>query len=170
MIMAGVVILTHAFIFDCFYYWFHRAQHQWDWLWRFHRVHHSINPMNAVNAYTHITEELLKVPTVVLPLMLIINIDMPRVIILSGFMTAANFFTHSNTDIDIGPLRWFFNDNRTHRLHHSTHQHNFAAITPLLDRLFGTYREPAEDEWPEVGLVDTPPPASMKEWLLMPFK
>src|SRR5262245_51560303 len=29
------------FVFDFFYYWFHRFQHMWSWLWQEHRLHHS---------------------------------------------------------------------------------------------------------------------------------
>ena len=42
-----------AFIYDFFYYWFHRLQHKNRMAWRVHAVHHSIEELNAFNDYHH---------------------------------------------------------------------------------------------------------------------
>lgn len=38
---ALVSFVIYLLVFDFIGYWVHRAQHQWDWWWRLHAVHHS---------------------------------------------------------------------------------------------------------------------------------
>lgn len=38
---ALVSFAIYLLVFDFIGYWVHRAQHQWDWWWRLHAVHHS---------------------------------------------------------------------------------------------------------------------------------
>jgi hypothetical protein len=37
--------VIYLLVFDFIGYWVHRAQHQWDWWWRLHAVHHSQRQM-----------------------------------------------------------------------------------------------------------------------------
>ena len=53
-----VAALGIAMVGNFFYYWMHRAQHRFGWLWRFHKVHHSITEMSATNSYHHVAEDL----------------------------------------------------------------------------------------------------------------
>ena len=62
-----VVPFAGLFIFDFFYYCFHRAQHTITVLWRLHSTHHSIEELNAFNCYHHIFEQLLRVPLITIP-------------------------------------------------------------------------------------------------------
>jgi len=62
-----VVPFAGLFIFDFFYYCFHRAQHTITALWRLHSTHHSIEELNAFNCYHHIFEQLLRVPLITIP-------------------------------------------------------------------------------------------------------
>lgn len=43
--LAFLLLLT----FDFFYYWFHRAQHEWPWLWQVHKLHHSDRALNVTS-------------------------------------------------------------------------------------------------------------------------
>jgi len=81
-----------------------------------------------------------------LPLLLL-DID-AKVLFLSGVFTLGmGYFNHSNLDIDIGPLGYFFNNPRMHLWHH-THPEsgptlcNFALNLSLWDWLFGTAYQP----------------------------
>ena len=42
---ALVSFVIYLLVFDFIGYWVHRAQHQWDWWWRLHAVHHSQRQM-----------------------------------------------------------------------------------------------------------------------------
>ncbi|HTX48480.1 MAG TPA: sterol desaturase family protein, partial [Caulobacteraceae bacterium] len=72
---ASLVIapIVGAVIGDFFFYWGHRAEHAF--FWRFHRVHHSIGELNAVNSYHHASEELFRTVLMVLPNALLFSPD-----------------------------------------------------------------------------------------------
>ena len=167
-------ILLPILLFDGLYYGFHRAQHRFAVLWRFHRVHHSIVSLNCVNSYHHALEEVMRFPFIALPLALLINIDAPRLFLLSAAAAGWSQYIHSDTAVHLGRWHTVFADNAYHRIHHSVidrHFHrNFAAFFSLWDRLFGTYQAPERGPLPPVGLVGTPPPASVREYLLAPLR
>jgi sterol desaturase/sphingolipid hydroxylase (fatty acid hydroxylase superfamily) len=158
-----------------FYYWLHRAQHRFAWMWRFHRVHHSITEMSATNGYHHIAEDLFQFTAVTVPMAFLLGVATGPVpwIVLTIASTHA-YFIHSSANINIGPFRYILGDNRYHRIHHSLEERhfdrNFATLTPLWDLMFGTAHFPRADEWPKVGLSDTSEPKTMRDYLLMPFR
>jgi sterol desaturase/sphingolipid hydroxylase (fatty acid hydroxylase superfamily) len=49
----GVVV--GVLVYEFFHYWYHRAAHQWSWLWRAsHQLHHSAESLDAFGAnYLH---------------------------------------------------------------------------------------------------------------------
>ena len=158
-----------------FYYWLHRAQHKFPWLWRFHRVHHSITEMSATNGYHHFAEELFQFTAVTVPMAFLLGVATgPVPWIVLTIASTHGYFIHSSANINIGPFRYILGDNRFHRLHHSLEEkhfdRNFATLTPLWDVLFGTAYFPRAGEWPKVGLSDFPEPKTMREYLLMPFR
>lgn len=168
-----VLILCHLAILDLTQYWIHRAQHTWPILWRFHKLHHALNPMNAMHAYSHVAGHIFYLAGV-LPVVMLVVIDVPEIFMLSAFFIGLNAINHSDTTVNLGPLRAVFTDSLTHRIHHSIDPKdfncNYGGMTVMWDRLFGTYRKPIDGEWPQVGLVDTPPATTLKEYFLMPFK
>ena len=164
-----------AVIADFFYYWTHRAQHTFAWLWRFHRVHHSVTEMSAINSYHHVTEDFFQYVGVTLPLAFLLGVAAgPVPWLLIVLFNTHTYFTHSSTRINIGPLRYVFTDNRLHRIHHSRElrhmNRNFGTTTPLWDVLFGTAYFPRADEWPQVGLVDVQEPQTLRDYLMLPFR
>ena len=57
------------FVYDFFYYWFHRLQHGSPFLWAQHKLHHSEVSLNATTALRHHwLEDLLRVFFIVLPM------------------------------------------------------------------------------------------------------
>jgi sterol desaturase/sphingolipid hydroxylase (fatty acid hydroxylase superfamily) len=74
-----VVPFAGLFIFDLFYYCFHRAQHTITVLWRLHSTHHSIEELNAFNCYHHIFEQLLRVPLIAIPMAVLVSVSVPQV-------------------------------------------------------------------------------------------
>lgn len=160
---------------DFFYYWMHRAQHTFGWMWRFHRVHHSITEMSALNSYHHVAEDLFQYVAVTLPLTFLLGVSAgPVPWMLVVVVGTHAYFIHSSANFNIGPLRYVLMDNRLHRIHHSLEarhmNHNFATRTPIWDMLFGTVYFPRRNEWPAVGLDDTEEPRTIKDYLLMPFR
>lgn len=170
-----IAVVGIAMAGNFFYYWLHRAQHRFGWLWRFHSVHHSITEMSATASYHHVAEDLFQFAAVTLPMSVLLGVASGPVpwivIVLAGTHT---YFIHSSARFSLGPLGYVICDNRYHRLHHSRdpehRNRNFGTTTPIWDMLFGTARFPKKGEWPAVGLDDTPEPRTVREYLLLPFR
>jgi sterol desaturase/sphingolipid hydroxylase (fatty acid hydroxylase superfamily) len=164
-------ILGFAWL-DFFFYWSHRAQHRFFWRW--HKVHHSVRNLSAINSYHHWSDPLFTAFLFAPPAALIDIGFAPSVGMLSILFSAQPLFLHSSTTLHFGPLGKAFVDNRFHRIHHSLEAHhldrNFGAMTTLWDRLFGTAYFPAKDEWPAVGVAGLDEPRSIREWSAIPFK
>jgi sterol desaturase/sphingolipid hydroxylase (fatty acid hydroxylase superfamily) len=160
---------------DLFFYWFHRAEHTFGFLWRFHQVHHSIREMSAWNSNFHVIEELLRTLCVALPMAFLFEFKNPAHIwaMVGIFQLIQGTFEHANTRISFGPLRYAFADNRFHRIHHSIESHhynlNFGAYVPFWDILFRTAYFPKKNEWPDVGLDYAEEPKRLRDYLMMPF-
>lgn len=166
------LIVLALLIFDFFYYWFHRMQHTVSFFWEFHKTHHSIVNLNSIVSYHHLSEELFRIPFIILPLAILIKIDTPQIALLSSFYAAYGQFIHMNSKISLGSLRLFFADNYYHRIHHSIEPHhydkNFAAFFPIWDILFKTICLPVHNEFPKVGLTSESQPKTIKEYLFHP--
>ena len=172
--VVALGILLPVFVFDLFYYWFHRAQHYFAGLWRFHRVHHSIVNLNCLNSYHHTSEEILRFPFIAIPLAFLLTVDVPQLVLLSAFVAVWGQYIHSDTRVHLGQLHSVFVDNAYHRIHHSTQgQHfnkNFAAFFSVWDKLFGTYQKPERGGLPAVGFAGVRPPRTVSDYLFMPFQ
>ncbi|HEV7287459.1 sterol desaturase family protein [Sphingomonas sp.] len=168
-IAAGVLA---ALVHDFFFYWYHRVQHRW--LWRWHAVHHSVRDLSAVNSYHHLSEGLLSLVLLQLPLTLMISEIGPTLPLVTAILWCHIVWIHSPTRVTLGPLRWVLVDNRFHRIHHSLEERhfdkNFGAFTTLWDRIFGTCHMPCPDEWPDVGLADVAQPMGLADWLNLPAR
>jgi len=164
------------FLIDLIQWCIHNLLHRVPFLWEFHKTHHSIEEMDWIGQMRfHWMEWLVYKFLLFFPFTLL-DVD-PRVVLWSGLLTLAiGFFNHSNIDIDIGPLRYFFNNPRMHIWHH-THPEcgpslcNFGLNLSLWDWLFGTAYQP-EGKFPErIGLAEEDRfPDSLAEQLIYPIR
>lgn len=167
--------LAATLLGDFFYYWFHRAQHNWNFLWAFHSEHHAIREMTAWNSAHHVTEEILRVPFILIPMSLLVHLDPgfapPIIWLLLGFHGQ---YVHSNARIHFGPVRYVIADNRFHRIHHSLEQKhynkNFGSFSSVWDSLFGTAHFPKRDEWPDTGIDEHDEAKTVGQYLFRPFR
>lgn len=169
------LLITGALVFDFFYYWFHRLQHRWSWLWAFHATHHSIRNMNGLACYHHPLEDLIRLPFIFIPMAVLIEVPPSDFVLGSLLVGALAWFSHMRSWVNLGAARHFVIDNHYHRVHHSVearhHNRNFAGIFPLWDRLFGTqYMPPPSAHRLPVGLDDQDAPATMTAYLMQPFR
>lgn len=125
-------------------YWFHRAEHALEPLWRgLHQLHHAPQRVDLAGfAYTHPLEMLATALLSALLSTLVLGLD-PRAAALVGYTYAlASMVPHLN----VTTPRWlsiFFQRPEAHGLHHERgiHDRNFSDL-PLWDRVFGTYSNP----------------------------
>jgi len=134
-------------------YWVHRLQHEHDWLWRFHAVHHSAPRLYWLNASRfHFIDILMNyVPSV---LLLVAMGASPAAIALLGLAsTVHSIFQHANLQLQLGWLNWIFSMAELHRWHHSPvvreANSNYGQQLILWDIVFGTRFLPQDREPPE---------------------
>ena len=145
------------FVFDFFYYWFHRLQHEWTWLWPQHKLHHSDHSVNVTTGNRHHwLEEIIRVVLIIVPMSLLFNIKAPTLMLITFWMTFWGYFIHMNLRLKLGPLTPVIGGPQLHRIHHSVLPHhknkNYAAFFPIYDIVFGSYCPPEKNEFPKTGL------------------
>lgn len=171
----GIELLARALLAlmlgDLVVYWFHRACHHFDWLWRFHRVHHTTTELDWLAAHReHPLDGLLTALCVNLP-GIALGLPFEAIGGLVAFRSVWAIFIHSNVRLPLGPLRYVLGAPEIHRHHHACAPrtaHNFANLAPWLDLTFGTFHLPAHTDYP-LG-VDEPAPRGYVALLLSPFR
>lgn len=131
---------------DFLIYWGHRAQHNLNSLWRFHRVHHTAEHVDYLAAYReHPLDNIYTRGLETLPAVLL-GLDLN---LIAGFITFRGLwalFIHSNVTIRLGFLEVLLGSPHLHHWHHELNGRglcNYANLSPLMDVLFGTYYSPA---------------------------
>jgi sterol desaturase/sphingolipid hydroxylase (fatty acid hydroxylase superfamily) len=156
---------------DLLVYGFHRACHRFDWLWRFHAVHHSAQHLDWLAAHReHPLDGLGTQLCQNLPL-LVIGLRLDILAPLIVFRGAWGIFIHSNVRLPLGPLGLLFGAPELHHWHHARLErtrHNFANLAPWLDVLFGTYHRPDGEEDYALG-IEGPWPRGYIAQLAHPF-
>lgn len=165
-VFAGI---SAAVLADLFYYWAHRLQHAVPLLWRLHATHHSVRELSAATSYHHVLEHAMKAILYGVPIAFVTP-DPYALPVVGGLISILGYYLHSPTQLNFGPLNRLIVDNRFHRIHHSRDpahfDKNFGVVTPVWDILFGTAYFPKPGEWPETGLADWPPPATVWTYLV----
>lgn len=177
--------LLYLLAFDLLSYWIHRGQHQFEWWWRLHALHHSQRQMTMwSDNRNHLLDDLV-VDVIVVLVARFIGIapgQFVAVVVLSQLMESLQ---HANVRLWFGPvLERVVVSPRFHRLHHSIgigHEshgkgtlggHNFAVLLPVWDVIFGTadFRlryDPTgiRDQLPEEGARDYGRGFWAQQWL-----
>jgi sterol desaturase/sphingolipid hydroxylase (fatty acid hydroxylase superfamily) len=154
--------LTAFLVNDIGAYWGHRATHKIPFLWQFHAVHHSAEHLDwLVNTRAHPFDMVFTRMCGLVPVYLLGlagatggGLD-PTVAAVLVFGTIWSFFIHSNIRLRLGPLEWLISSPAFHHWHHTNDEHrdhNFAAIFPFYDWLFGTAWLPKK--WPPTYGID----------------
>jgi len=173
-VTAFLLAFVPILVFDFFYYWFHRLQHQWDWLWEIHQLHHSEPALNVTTNFRHHwLEEFFRSFFILLPMNWVLGLGPATSAVAALFIGQWSSFFHANIRLGLGPLTSVITGPQYHRIHHSIEarhfRRNYAAFFPMWDWVFGTYFRPAKGEWPEVGLEGTSGVLKLREVLLSPF-
>ncbi|MCP4438099.1 MAG: sterol desaturase family protein [Aureispira sp.] len=146
-------VLEILLVSDFLVYWGHRLQHKFDFLWSFHKVHHSAEHLDWLAAHReHPLDALYTTGIVNLPAF-IIGFPLETIagiIVFRGFWA---IYIHSNIHVPIAPLHLILGSPRLHRWHHSKDRTstNFSNLFPILDIIFGTYKPP-NTEPKELGI------------------
>ncbi|MEP2772236.1 MAG: sterol desaturase family protein [Fulvivirga sp.] len=138
--------LLLGFVVRDFVQWnIHRLLHRSDFLWEFHKVHHSVEQMGfAAHLRYHWMENVVYRSLEYLPLALI-GIGLRDFFIIHVFTLAVGHFNHSNFKLNLGPLKYIFNNPQMHIWHHAhdlpkerRYGVNFGLTLSVWDYLWGT--------------------------------
>lgn len=154
-----VVFLLYLLMFDFCYYWLHRAQHSWRWLWRYHATHHSDPNVSALTTSRHHwLEEVFRFVPILLPLSIVFGSlgSLPLwALVVPGLY---GIFIHWNCPFPMRFIRKLIVTPWFHRVHHSIdpahRDKNFAVFFPFWDIIFGTASFPLVSVYPDTG-IDT---------------
>jgi sterol desaturase/sphingolipid hydroxylase (fatty acid hydroxylase superfamily) len=155
---------------DVVVYFGHRWQHASDFLWRFHRVHHTAETLDWVAAHREhpldglFTQTLVNIPAILL------GLPIEAVLGLVVFRSLWAILIHANVRLPLGPLALLVGSPQLHHWHHAKGRDvgNYANLAPWLDVVFGTYCLPRTPP-PAVGLSE-PAPRGYLGLLLAPFR
>jgi sterol desaturase/sphingolipid hydroxylase (fatty acid hydroxylase superfamily) len=165
LILLLPLVFVPILIYDFFFYWYHRAQHNWQWFWQVHKLHHTDEALNVTTTFrNHWTEEIFRSIAIVAPMGLLFNITPAEGGCLSVLLGQWGNFIHANLRIPLGWLGLVICGPQYHRIHHSIESShwnkNFAAFFPIWDIVFGTAHIPNQGEWTKTGVLgenSTPP-------------
>jgi lathosterol oxidase len=167
------LVLIYA-LTDLAQYWVHRAFHRVPLLWRFHKVHHSVERMDwLAGSRLHIVDVLATRSLSLVP-MVLLGFSSQAVNLYLPLLALQSVFIHCNLQFEFRALQKITATPKFHHWHHTRGpQHldrNFAVSLPLWDLLFGTFHSPP-GEWPgDYGLIRERIPEGYWAHLLAPFR
>ena len=114
-------VLLALFVSEFIWYWLHRAEHRWQWIWRVtgHGSHHAFHNLGAINAGANHPLEILlvlSIPSAIVELLFGAGAAIAGSYLL--LLTLA-FVAHSNLNLNSRVIGWLFTTNRYHIHHHS---------------------------------------------------
>ncbi len=151
--------LVSLFLVRDFIHWLgHQLLHRVSWLWEFHKVHHSVRQMGfAAHLRYHWMENVVYSSIEYIPLAMI-GFGISDFFIVHVFSLAVGHFNHSNWKLELGPLKYLFNNPQMHIWHHARdlpedrpYGMNFGLTLSLWDYLFGTACIPKDGRDVELG-------------------
>ncbi|APY12309.1 sterol desaturase [Seonamhaeicola sp. S2-3] len=155
-------LLIFFLILD-FVQWFtHVMLHRFEFLWRFHKVHHSVKEMGfAAHLRYHWMENVLYKPLKVFAVMLIGGFEPQQAFIIHFVAISIGHLNHANIKLTYGPLKYIFNNPVMHLYHHAytlpkSHKHgvNFGISLSLWDYIFKTNYVPENSGKIKLGYSD----------------
>ncbi|TYA71974.1 sterol desaturase family protein [Seonamhaeicola marinus] len=168
------------FLLQDFVQWFtHVLLHRYEFLWRFHKVHHSVKEMGfAAHLRYHWMENIFYKPLKLLVVMFLGGFEPQQAFIVHFVSIAIGHLNHANVKLTYGPLKYIFNNPVMHLYHHAytlpkSHKHgvNFGISLSLWDYIFKTNYIPESSGTIELGYQgDTKMPKNFFAQLLYGFK
>lgn len=150
--------LLLLFIIADFIQWnVHRMLHRYNWMWNFHKVHHSVKEMGfAAHLRFHWMESIFYKTAQYIPLAMI-GFGLTDFFIVHIFATAIGHLNHSNLNISYGPFKYILNNPQMHIWHHAktlpngTNGVNYGLTLSIWDYIFKTNYIPKDGRDIELG-------------------
>ncbi len=151
-LLLAVIILDWAIWFQ------HLVTHKVNFLWRFHRVHHSDRDLDVSSGFRFHPIEILLSMLYKVALVFLLGPAAVAVVIFEVILNGAAMFNHANIKLPIKVdrvLRRFIVTPDMHRIHHSDirveHDSNYGFSVSIWDHLFRTFT--AEPNKGQLGMT-----------------
>lgn len=138
----------------------HRMLHRVNFLWNFHKVHHSVKEMGfAAHLRYHWMETVVYKSMLYIPMAIIGGFSVNDVAFVYFFTIAVGHLNHANLGWDYGVLKYVFNNPKMHIWHHSKelpvrYGVNFGLTLSVWDYLFKTNYIPKNGRDIELGFTN----------------
>ena len=155
-------LLVFFIILD-FVQWFtHVLLHKFEFLWRFHKVHHSVKEMGfAAHLRYHWMENILYKPLKTLGVMLMGGFEPEQAYIVHFTAIVIGHLNHANIKLSWGFLKYILNNPVMHLYHHikvlpknKPNGINFGISLSIWDYIFKTNYVPEDSGTIELGFPD----------------
>lgn len=162
-----------------FVQWFvHVLLHRYNFLWQFHKVHHSVEEMGfAAHLRYHWMENVFYTPAKYIVLLLIGGFEPSSVFVIYYINITIGHLNHANLNLDYGPLKYILNNPKMHIWHHAkelpeSHPNgmNYGISLSIWDYVFGTNYVPKSGRDIELGFEELEKfPKTFAQQLIYPF-
>lgn len=175
---AWVQVVVSILLLDLAVYWQHRLAHIIPFIWRFHRVHHADQQMEASSGIRFHPIEILFSFYYKLLFCRLLGITMEAYLWFEMVLMSSALFNHSNLRLPLWlekVLSSVIVTPRIHFVHHSVQRErmnmNYGFFLSLWDRLFGSFMRLPEAELTTMPLgVKGSNPQNILELLKEPFR
>ena len=166
-----IAFAIYLVVLDFVGYWIHRGQHQLNWWWGLHSLHHSQRQMTMwSDDRNHLLDDIVH-DTLIVIVAQLIGVAPGQFIAFVAFTQLSESLQHANLRLSFGAIGerlWI--SPRFHRLHHSIglgHEsngkrtlggHNFGVLLPWWDMMFGTAN--FENRYDPTGIRDQVEPGA----------
>lgn len=138
--------LLSFLLFDLAIYLWHMASHKSEFLWRFHKIHHSDKTVNVTTGFRfHVADLFLEIIFKCL-FVIIIGVEAYLILAIELIELFFIFFHHSNLSFEKeAVISKVIITPALHRTHHSAlrseHDSNYGIVLSIWDQLFGTRKD-----------------------------
>jgi sterol desaturase/sphingolipid hydroxylase (fatty acid hydroxylase superfamily) len=161
---AGLPAPALAFdvlLLDLLIYWWHRANHEWRLLWRFHEVHHLDRFLDSTTAIRFHFGEVLLSAGARAAVVLLLGFPFVSIVLFESLLLCATIFHHSNLRLPAGierALSLVIITPGIHWVHHhavrADTDSNYGTLFSFWDRIFRTRSPTRRTPTMAIGVED----------------
>ena len=152
-------LLIDVLLLDLWIYWWHRANHEWPLLWRFHEVHHLDRFLDSTSALRFHFGEVLLSSLARLPVIVLLDVPIASVVVFEMLVVFAALFHHSNLRLPAkfeAALSRVIITPSIHWVHHhavrADTDSNYGTVFSFWDPLFGSRSNKHRDPEMPIGV------------------
>ena len=166
------LVLPALILLDLGNYVCHYCLHRFDFLWEFHKIHHSSPTLDWLATFrSHLVEQALR--RLLGPLLLILfGFPVTAVLSAGGILLAWAVLNHSNLSLNFAFIEKILITPRLHRVHHLPRQSesNLGTVFTFWDSMRGTLTLVQTNEKSYFGIADRQYPQNWLAQFIKPFR